>query len=127
MDHQKKEIYIQNGLTFKMSYDNFASSRLNTGDNFRLTSSQFQNPTGAAYTPEFICISTKYDKEMNLNVEAVAYSYFAGNNGPIGATSFDGQNYSTYIAANPENGGVLAWISQADGTMLNGDDSYYIT
>ena len=114
-------------ITFKMSYDNFASSRLNTGDNFRLTSSQFQNPTGAAYTPEFICISTKYDKEMNLNVEAVAYSYFAGNNGPIGATSFDGQNYSTYIAANPENGGVLAWISQADGTMLNGDDSYYIT
>lgn len=114
-------------ITFKMAYDNFYSSRLNTGDNFRLTSSQFQNGTGAAYSPEFICISTKYDKDMILNVEAVAYSYFAGNNAAIGATSFDGQDYSTYIAANPENGGVLAWISQADGTMVNGDDAYYIT
>lgn len=114
-------------ITFKMAYDNFALSRINTGDNFRLTSSQFQNGTGAPYSPEFICISTKYDKDMSLNVEAVAYSYFAGNNAPIGATSFDGQDYSTYIAANPENGGVLAWISQADGTMVNGDDAYYIT
>lgn len=114
-------------ITFKMPYNNVISKRINTGDNFRLTSSQFQNGTGAAYSPEFICISTKYDKDMNLNVEAVAYSYFAGNNAAIGATSFDGQDYSTYIAANPENGGVLAWISQADGTMINGDDAYYIT
>lgn len=110
-----------------MAYDNFALTRLNTGDNFRLTSSQFQDGTGAPYSPEFICISTKYDKDMNLNVEAVAYSYFAGNNAAIGASSFDGQDYSTFIAANPEDGGVLAWISQDDGTMLNGDDAYYIT
>lgn len=114
-------------ITFKMAYDNFALTRLNTGDNFRLTSSQFQDGTGAPYSPEFICISTKYDKDMNLNVEAVAYSYFAGNNAAIGASSFDGQDYSTFIAANPEDGGVLAWISQDDGTMLNGDDAYYIT
>tara|TARA_R100000951_G_scaffold23528_1_gene19714 strand:- start:2573 stop:4345 length:1773 start_codon:yes stop_codon:yes gene_type:complete len=114
-------------IKFKMGYDNLNSTRLNTGDNFKLSSRQFQDGTGAPYAPEFICISTKYDKDMNLNVEAVAYSYFAGNNAAIGASSFDGQDYSTYIAANPENGGVLAWISQADGTMVNGDDAYYIT
>ena len=114
-------------IRFKMPYDNFGQTRLLTGDNFRLETRQFQNATGSSYVPEFICVSTKYDKDMTLNVEAVSYSYFGGNNGPIGATSFDGQNYSTYIAANPNNGGILAWISQADGTMLNGDDSYYIT
>ena len=114
-------------IRFKMPYDNFGTTRLVTGDNFRLETRQFQNATGSSYVPEFICISTKYDKDMTLNVEAVSYSYFGGNNGPIGATSFDGQDYSTYIAANPNAGGILAWISQADGTMLNGDDSYYIT
>ena len=114
-------------IKFKMVYSNSSVGRINTGDNFRLESEQFQNATGAEYVPEFICISAKTDMKMNVEIEAVAYSYFAGNNGPIGATSFDGQNYSTYIAANPDNGGILAWISQADGTMINGDDSYYIT
>ena len=114
-------------IRFKMPYDNFPQTRLLTGDNFRLETRQFQNATGSSYVPEFICVSTKYDKDMTLNVEAVSYSYFGGNNGPIGATSFDGQDYSTYIAANPNAGGILAWISQADGTMINGDDSYYIT
>jgi len=114
-------------IKFKMVYSNSSVGRINTGDNFRLESKQFQNATGAEYVPEFICISAKTDMKMNVEIEAVAYSYFAGNNGPIGATSFDGQDYSTYIAANPNAGGILAWISQADGTMVNGDDSYYIT
>ena len=114
-------------IKFKMVYSNSSAGRINTGDNFRLESKHFQNATGAEYVPEFICISAKTDMKMNVQIEAVAYSYFGGNNGPIGATSFDGQDYSTYIAANPDNGGILAWISQADGTMLNGDESYYIT
>tara|TARA_R110002153_G_scaffold46216_2_gene130380 strand:+ start:4941 stop:6704 length:1764 start_codon:yes stop_codon:yes gene_type:complete len=111
-------------IKFKMAYK---ATNPSAGDNFRISSRQFQDCTGAEYSPEFICISSQIDKDLNTMIEGVAYSYFAGNNGPIGAASFDGQNYSTYIAANPNAGGILAWISQADGTMVNGDDSYYIT
>lgn len=111
-------------IKFNMPY---SSGNPRTGDNFRLKSRQFQNCSGGEYSPEFICISTKDDKDLNTMVEAVAYSYFSGNNAGIGASSFDGQNYSTYIAANPNGGGTLAWISKADGNMNNGDDAYYIT